>query len=86
MAHKDMTVVRTGRYGTRMLTAGEAINLDGPQARLMTALGWVEEGKPRRAKPAGEDIAVVRAEYEAKMGKRPFNGWDIATLREKMAE
>ena len=32
------------------------------------------------------DMAAVRAEYFEKMGKRPFHGWDVATLREKMAE
>lgn len=33
-----------------------------------------------------EDIAVVRQEYFEKLGRRPFNGWDIPTLREKIAE
>jgi hypothetical protein len=32
-----------------------------------------------------EDIKAVRDEYEAVFGKRPFNGWDIDTLREKIA-
>lgn len=34
---------------------------------------------------AGDDIAALRAEYFSKVGKRPFNGWDAATLREKIA-
>ncbi len=29
-------------------------------------------------------IADVRSEYESALGKRPFMGWDIPTLREKM--
>ena len=37
------------------------------------------------AAPAVEDIASVRAEYERVTGKKPFNGWTIAQLREKMA-
>lgn len=36
--------------------------------------------------PVAEDIADVRAEYERVVGRRPFNGWDIPTLRQKMAE
>jgi hypothetical protein len=28
----------------------------------------------------------VRAEYQKKLGKRPFMGWDVLTMRQKMAE
>lgn len=31
------------------------------------------------------DIVALRAEYERVLGKRPFYGWDAATLRDKMA-
>jgi hypothetical protein len=34
---------------------------------------------------AKADLAAARAEYEAKLGKKPFNGWDAKTLREKIA-
>lgn len=34
---------------------------------------------------AKAELAVARAEYEAKFGKKPFNGWDAKTLREKIA-
>lgn len=33
---------------------------------------------------AAEEIAAVRAEYTEKLGKKPFMGWDVATLREKI--
>ncbi len=33
-----------------------------------------------------DDLTSVRAEYEAKMGKKPYHGWDVETLRAKMAE
>lgn len=36
------------------------------------------------AEPASE-INELRTEYERVVGKRPFNGWDAATLRERMA-
>lgn len=32
-----------------------------------------------------EDLAALREEYTAVVGKRPFNGWDAATLRGKIA-
>jgi hypothetical protein len=31
------------------------------------------------------DLASLRAEYQAKCGKRPFMGWDADALREKLA-
>lgn len=31
------------------------------------------------------ELASARADYEAKLGKKPFMGWDAKTLREKIA-
>ena len=43
--------------------------------------------KPEAPKVAKEeDIKDLRKAYEDKFGKKPFAGWDIDTLREKMAE
>jgi hypothetical protein len=90
MAHREVIATRTGRYGTRMLTAGEPLTLSGPAARAMIALGRAEE-KPRRARrvvqelPVASDLTALRAEYREKLGRNPFNGWDAATLREKIA-
>jgi hypothetical protein len=51
MAHREVIATRTGRYGTRMLTAGEPVLVSGPMAREMIALG--------RARPADvRDIAT----------------------------
>ncbi len=33
-----------------------------------------------------DDIAAIRAEYQEKFGKRPYMGWDAATLSAKIAE
>lgn len=33
-----------------------------------------------------DDLAAVRAEYERVLGKRPFHGWSVETLRAKIAE
>lgn len=48
--------------------------------------GW--EDHPSKVKQApvepSDDLKSLRAEYTEKMGKRPYNGWDAAKLREKM--
>lgn len=43
MAQKNLIASRGMRYGTRMLTAGEAFTADGPRARLLVALGDAAE-------------------------------------------
>lgn len=35
--------------------------------------------------PSGDDLASLRAEYEAKFGKRPFMGWDAKELHNRIA-
>lgn len=37
------------------------------------------------SKPADPATPELRAEYQEKMGKRPFSGWDAAELRRRMA-
>lgn len=32
------------------------------------------------------DLSALRAEYTELMGKKPFGGWDEATIRQKMEE
>ena len=90
MAHRQVIATRTGRYGTRMLTAGDELTLPGPAARAMIALGRAE---PKREAPqadkAGDgasDLVALRAQYFEKLGRRPFNGWNADTLREKIAD
>ena len=59
-------------------------------ARVLGKLGYerrdmVVAPAPAPKAPKNEDLAALRAEYEAKVGKRPFMGWDADTLREKIA-
>jgi len=35
--------------------------------------------------PASDELNKLRAEYKAKLGTKPFNGWDADKLREKIA-
>lgn len=49
--------------------------------RILGKIGY----KGREMKPAVDDIAALREEYRALVGKKPFGGWDAAKLREKIA-
>lgn len=46
--------------------------------------GKVKAPAPKSDKEPDDAMATLRAEYAEKMGKKPFMGWDEATLREKM--
>lgn len=98
MARKQMIATGPLRYGTRMLSAGDGLSVNGPMARVLEALGKARSGRPLpqldhdrdgfaggSVTAGGEDIAALRAAYQAKFGKRPFNGWHADTLREKIA-
>lgn len=97
MAHRKVIATQTGRYGTRMLTAGDEMTLSGPAARAMIALGRAIApvaagisipatiGAPIAARPPADERAALRAEYQVKFGKNPFPGWSADTLREKIA-
>lgn len=37
------------------------------------------------APPADADLPFLRRQYFETLGKRPFNGWDAETLRDKIA-
>lgn len=37
-------------------------------------------------KQVGDDLVALRKDYEAKVGKRPFMGWDADVLRAKITE
>lgn len=69
-------------YYTRSLQAK-----DPRFKRALDGLGYGTRHMEAQASKASEDeLTEVRAEYAEKMGKKPYHGWDVATLREKMAE
>lgn len=53
MATKRFTALKDFKYGTRMLRAGDPVDMDGPNARLFTALGAIGAHKPAGLKGAG---------------------------------
>lgn len=85
MATKQLKVVRPGRYGTRMLKAGDTLEASAPDARLYEALGWAVSGRARVADspearnpakreviPTGDEVlaAEVVEEKPAKRARR----------------
>lgn len=44
----------------------------------------VTTGAP--AKGTVSDLAALRAAYQKRVGKKPYHGWDEATLKAKIAE
>lgn len=75
-------------YLTRRLLPNDVLTVDGPTARALIAIGKAKPAgispKPP-AEPAQSAIAVLRAQYTALTGKRPYMGWDAATLAEKIS-
>lgn len=43
------------------------------------------KGGSERPEGDADELATLRDEYLTVVGRRPFNGWDAATLREKIA-
>lgn len=55
MATKQYYATGSFRYGTRMLRAGDSVEMDAPTARLFTALNKIsDQGPVKAAKPAEE--------------------------------
>lgn len=89
----DLIANKSMYYATRRLQAGDAFTARSrADARALIAVGRArvasEELNPPvpAAAPILSDLASLRAEYQAKFGKRPFNGWDADALREKIAK
>ncbi|HYC66651.1 hypothetical protein [Brevundimonas sp.] len=66
-----------------------AASRDPRFARVLGKLGYERRDMVARPAPmpaaAPSEIEVLREAYQKALGKRPFNGWDATTLREKIA-
>lgn len=90
-----MRATKPLKYRTRRLLPGDVFEVERRNdARVLMAIRKAEEhveieDSPRDDAPPqpapADDLAAVRAEYEATLGKRAFFGWGIDTLREKIA-
>lgn len=62
---------------------------DPRYARVLEKLGYgrrdMQAAEPVSAVPTFTDLDTAREEYRAVVGKQPYHGWDVATLRKKIA-
>lgn len=56
---------------------------DPRYARILSKLGYERRDLVSLA-PATDDLGDLRDEYRAVFGKKPFHGWDAATIRAKL--
>lgn len=73
--------MKSNTYMDRALRAS-----DPRYARVLERLGY-RRSDMQAAEPVEpvDEMAELRAEYERVIGRRPFMGWDAATLRQKIA-
>jgi hypothetical protein len=85
----DLIATKSLVYATRRLLPDDAFQAKPRDARILCAIGKaryaVAASEASQTHPAVDDITALRAEYAAVFGKRPFMGWDAATLRVKLA-
>lgn len=94
-----MIATKALRYGTRRLRADDEFTASKRDARVLSAIGRATYATkvvtvhpdPVAAEPvvpagASDELATLRAEYQSAVGKRAFHGWDVNTLRAKIAE
>lgn len=76
--------MKSQSYMTRALRAR-----DPRYANILGRLGYNRtdmqaDAPKRKAKP--NDLKTLRDEYQDKVGKRAYHGWDAVTLKAKIAE
>jgi len=75
-------------YMTRALTARDPrfARILGKLGYDTTALTAQEAGGVGSGEGGAADIAKLRADYDAMFGKKPYHGWDAATLASKIEQ
>lgn len=47
---------------------------------------WIDDEPKKAKKPAKSELEALRAEYQRQKGKKPFMGWSVDKLLEKLAD
>lgn len=97
----EMIATKAFRYNTGRVSVGDTFMATPADARLLAAIrkARINGARPPGKLPPPphelltkmeavgqpDDITALRRDYHAALGKRPFVGWDAATLREKIA-
>lgn len=77
--------VKSEREAKVLIHLKKAEREDNPNRKVALDDARQKVGMPPISKDS-EDIKVWRDKYQEAFGKRPFNGWDIETLKEKIAK
>ena len=88
----DLIATKAFKYATRRLLPGEHFTTKSERdARILVGIGKAQRTGIVTSEiywggaPEEDDVAALRSEYQEKLGKRPYHGWDAETLREKIA-
>ena len=98
MSDLDLVALKPMKYLTRRLQPGD--DLTAKNRRDFTLYTAINKAAPpddpravalksTAAKLENEGdaaLALARSHYKEVMGKQPYHGWDIETIREKIAE
>jgi hypothetical protein len=85
----DLIATKALKYATRRLLPDDHFTTKNERdARILIGIG-----KARRVQvatneiycPEVDELSALRAEYQEKLGKRPYHGWDAEALRDKIA-
>lgn len=91
---------RSLTYATRRLMPGDVFEASARDARILLAVKKVKKVRDEAQVPppppavaekiasvasVNDDLLKARAEYEQVIGRKPYYGWDVKTLREKAA-
>lgn len=58
--------------------------ISAPTAAVAKKMQAIAGGDDAKSADQSDEIKALRAEYLSVVGKKPFGGWDAATLREKI--
>lgn len=87
----DLIATKSLIYNTRRLSAGDVFQARPRDAKLLIAIKKAKTAgvKVQSVAPSAHvpvsDASTLRAEYARKFGKKPYMGWDAATLQAKLA-
>jgi hypothetical protein len=84
--HIEEVAVPAEPEGDEVTDAEKDWGGDAPPEGDGESEGEVADGEPPLENKDMGNIDTLRALYTELSGKKPFNGWDAATLREKIAE
>ncbi|MCO5085148.1 MAG: hypothetical protein M9939_26655 [Mesorhizobium sp.] len=70
---------------------GHAVVKAWLQARVIEEVGSDEPAQPEPApgpspEPLDDELTALRSEYQEKVGKRAYHGWNVEALKAKIAE